>query len=153
MSTSNDILVRSLLYVDDMLIVGQDRAQISKLKEELAESFEMKDLSPAKQILGMEITRDRKNRRLWLSQERYVERILERFNMKEAKPVTTPLGGHYKLSKSSCPSTEEENKKMVVIPYSSAVGSLMYAMVCTRPDIAHAVGVVSRFLSNPGKQH
>ena len=142
-----------LLYVDDMLIVGQDRAQISKLKEELAESFEMKDLGPAKQILGMEITRDRKNRRLWLSQERYVERILERFNMKEAKPVTTPLGGHYKLSKSSCPSTEEENKKMVVIPYSSAVGSLMYAMVCTRPDIAHAVGVVSRFLSNPGKQH
>ena len=142
-----------LLYVDDMLIVGQDRAQISKLKEELAESFEMKDLGPAKQILGMEITRDRKNRRLWLSQERYVERILERFNMKEAKPVTTPLGGHYKLSKSSCPSTEEENKKMAVIPYSSAVGSLMYAMVCTRPDIAHAVGVVSRFLSNPGKQH
>ena len=142
-----------LLYVDDMLIVGQDRAQISKLKEELAESFEMKDLGPAKQILGIEITRDRKNRRLWLSQERYVERILERFNMKEAKPVTTPLGGHYKLSKSSCPSTEEENKKMAVIPYSSAVGSLMYAMVCTRPDIAHAVGVVSRFLSNPGKQH
>ena len=142
-----------LLYVDDMLIVGQDRAQISKLKEELAESFEMKDLGPAKPILGMEITRDRKNRRLWLSQERYVERILERFNMKEAKPVTTPLGGHYKLSKSSCPSTEEENKKMVAIPYSSAVGSLMYAMVCTRPDIAHAVGVVSRFLSNPGKQH
>ena len=142
-----------LLYVDDMLIVGQDRAQISKLKEELAESFEMKDLGPTKQILGMEITRDRKNRRLWLSQERYVERILERFNMKEAKPVTTPLGGHCKLSKSSCPSTEEENKKMVVIPYSSAVGSLMYAMVCTRPDIAHAVGVVSRFLSNPGKQH
>ena len=142
-----------LLYVDDMLIVGQDRAQISKLKEELAESFEMKDLGPAKQILGMEITRDRKNRRLWLSQERYVERILERFNMKEAKPVTTPLGGHCKLSKSSCPSTEEENKKMVVIPYSSAVGSLMYAMVCTRLDIAHAVGVVSRFLSNPGKQH
>ena len=72
-----------------MLIVGQDRTQISKLKEELAESFEMKDLGPAKQILGMEITRDRKNRRLWLSQERYVERILERFNMKEAKPVTT----------------------------------------------------------------
>ena len=128
-----------------MLIVGQDRAQISKLKEELAESFEMKDLGPAKQILGVEITRDRKNRRLWLSQERYVERILERFNMKEAKPVTTPLGGHYKLSKSLCPSTEEENKKMVAIPYSSAVGSLMYAMVCTRPDIAHAVGVVSRF--------
>ena len=56
-----------LLYVDDMLIVGQDRAQIGKLKEELVESFDMKDLSPAKQILGMKITHDIKNRRLWLS--------------------------------------------------------------------------------------
>ena len=113
----------------------------------------MKDLGLAEQILGMEITRDRKNRRLWLSQESYVEQILERFNMKEAKAVHMPLGGHFKLNKRSCPSTEEENKKMVVIPYSSAVGSLMYAMVCTRPDIAHAVRVVSRFLANPGKEH
>ena len=76
-----------LLYVDDM-IVGQDREQICKLKEELAKSFDMNDLSPTKKILGMEIIRDRKNRRLWLSQESYVEWILKRFNMKEAKPVT-----------------------------------------------------------------
>ena len=62
-----------LLYVANLLIVGQDRAQIIKLKEELVESFYMKDLGPAKQILGMEITRDRKNRRLWFSQESYVE--------------------------------------------------------------------------------
>ena len=113
----------------------------------------MKDLSPAKKILGMEIIRDRKNRRLLLSQERCVERILKRFNMKEAKPVTTPLSSHFKLSKRLCPSTEEENKKMVVIPYSLTVGSLIYAMVCTKPYIAHAVGVVSRFLENPGKEH
>ena len=88
------------LYVDDIvLIVGQERAQISKLKEKLDESFDMKDLGLAKQILAMEITRDRKNRRLWLSQERYVERILERFNMKEAKPVNMLLDGHFKLYK------------------------------------------------------
>ena len=113
----------------------------------------MKDLSPTKKILRMEITRDRKNRRLWQSQERYVERILERFNMKEAKPTNLPLGGHFKLNKRSCPSTKEEKKKMVVIPYSSVVGSLMYAMVCTRPDFAHTVGVVSKFKENPGKEH
>ena len=113
----------------------------------------MKDLCPVKQILGMEITRDRKNRILGLSQERYVELILERFNMKEAKPVHTPLGGHFKLSKRSCPLAEEENKKIVAIPYSLVVGSLMYAMVGTRLDIAHTVGVVSRFLANPGKEH
>ena len=136
-----------------MLIVGHDKAQTNKLKEELAKSFDMKDLSPTKQILGIEITHDKKNRRLWLSQESYVERILERFNMKEAKLVTMPLSGHFKLSKKSCPLTKEKKKKMTAIPYSSAVGSLMYAMVCTRPDIAHAIGVVSRFLANPIKEH
>ena len=101
----------------------------------------------------MEITSDRKNRRLWLSQERYVKRILEIFNMKEAKPVNTPLGSHFKLNKRSCPSTKEENKKMAAIPYLSTVGSLMYAMVCTKPDIAYVIGVVSRFLENPNKEH
>ena len=104
-----------------MLIVGQEKAQITKLKEDFVESFDMKDLGPAKQISGMEITRDRKNRKLWLSQEKYVERILERFNMKKGKPVNTSLGGHFKLSKRSCPSTEEENKKMGAIPYLSVV--------------------------------
>ena len=100
-----------LLYVGDMLIVGQDIAQIIKLKEELADSFDMKDLGLANEILGMEITRDRKNRRMWPSQESYVEHILERFNMKEAKLVTTPLGGHFKLSKNSCPSIEEKRRR------------------------------------------
>jgi hypothetical protein len=142
-----------LLYVDDMLIVGQDAKMISNLKNELLKSFDMKDLGPAQQILGMQIIHDRKAKKVWMSQEKYVERVLERFNMKNAKPVSTPLANHFKLSRNSCPCTEEENKEMEVIPYSSAVGSLMYVMVCTRPDIAHAVGTVSRFLSNPGKDH
>ena len=128
-----------LLYVDDMLIVGQDKAQISKLEAELAKSFDMKDLSPIKQILGMDITRDRKNKRLWLSQESYIKRILERFNMKEAKPVTMPLGGHFKLSKKPNPLTKEKKEENDCYFNSSAIGSLMYAMVCTRPEIAHAV--------------
>ncbi|KAM2456035.1 hypothetical protein PS1_015961 [Malus domestica] len=142
-----------LLYVDDMLIVSQDASMIKKLKEELSKSFDMKDLGPAKQILGMEIIRDRKSKKLWLSQEKYVERVLERFNMKVAKSVSSPLANHIKLSKELCQKTYEEKEKMAVVPYSSAVGSIMYAMVCTQPDIAYAVGVVSMFLSNPGKNH
>ncbi|KAM6575709.1 hypothetical protein CsatA_024036 [Cannabis sativa] len=149
----NEKFVILLLYVDDMLIVGQDGKMINQLKKELSGVFDMKDLRAAKQILGMEIIRDRPSRRLWLSQENYVERILERFNMKDAKSVSSPLGGQFRLTKKSCPSSEEEKRNMLAIPYSSAVGSLMYEMVCTRPDIAHAVGVVSRFLANPGKQH
>ena len=125
-----------LLYVDDMLIVGQDASMIGDLKKDLFKAFDMKDLGPARQILGMEIAR-------WLSQEKYVERILERFNMKLAKPVGTPLGGHFKLSKKSCPSSMKEKENMASVPYSSAIRSLMYAMVCTRSDVAHAVGVGS----------
>ena len=142
-----------LLYVDDMLIVGQDMSKISKLKSELSKSFAMKDLGPAKQILGIRIVRNRSHGLIWLSQENYVKKVLERFNMDKAKPVNCPLAGHFKLSSSQCPTSDEEKNEMQKIPYASAIGSLMYAMVCTRPDIAHAVGVVSRFMSNPGKEH
>lgn len=142
-----------LLYVDDMLIVGHDTKKIQSLKKDLNKSFAMKDLGPAKQILGMRITRDRKNNKLWLSQHNYIEKVLERFNMSNCKPVSTPLATHFKLNSDKCPTSEKDKEEMKKVPYASAVGSLMYAMVCTRPDIAHAVGVVSRFLSNPGKDH
>eukprot|EP00253_Pinus_taeda_P027936 PITA_27936 len=73
--------------------------------------------------------------------------------MHNAKPVSTPFASHFKLSKEMCPKTQEDMDYMSKVPYASAVGSLMYAMVCTRPDIAHAVGVVSRYMTNPGKEH
>ena len=72
--------------------------------------------------------------------------------MKNTKLVSTPLVGHMKLSKKMCPTTREEKENMAKVPYSSVVESIMYAMVCTRPDIAHAVGVVSRFLKHLRKQ-
>ena len=73
--------------------------------------------------------------------------------MNEAKPVSTPLGSHFKLSKEQSPKTEEEMDHMSKVPYASSIGNLMYAMVCTRPVITHAVGVVSKFMSRPKKQH
>ena len=119
---------------------------------ELSKSFSMKDLGSTKQILGMKISRDRKNKKLWLSQESYIEKVLERFNMSKAKAVCSPLAGHLKLSSKQCPTSEKDMKEMSNVPYASAVGNLMYVMVYTRPDIAHAIGVVSWFLTNPGKQ-
>ena len=113
----------------------------------------MKDLGPAQQILGMKIVRNRQNEKFWLSQEKYIEKVLDRFNMSNAKEVGTPLAGHFKLSVSQCPTSEKDKEEMKKVPYASAVGSLMYAMVCTRLDIAHAVGVVSQYLSNPRKEH
>ena len=73
--------------------------------------------------------------------------------MKHAKPVSTPLGSHFKLRKKFCSSSKKEKEDIASTIYSLAVGSLMYAMVCTRPDIAHAIGVVSRFMVNLGKDH
>jgi hypothetical protein len=67
--------------------------------------------------------------------------------------VRSPLASHLKISSKQSPTSEKENEEMKKVPYASAMGSMMYAMVCMRPDIAHAVGVVSRFLSNPGKKN
>ncbi|GJY69593.1 retrovirus-related pol polyprotein from transposon TNT 1-94, partial [Tanacetum coccineum] len=119
-----------LLYVDDMLVAGSDMAEIKKLKRLLSQEFKMKDLGPAKQILGMSIIRDR---------------------TKDAR--CQPLEDYFKLSKKQAPKTEASRRRIAKVPYSSAVGSVMYTMVCTRPDIAHVVGVVSRFMSNPGREH
>ena len=113
----------------------------------------MKDLGATKQILGMRIIRDKANDTLKLSQSKYVKKVLSRFNMNEAKLVSTPLGSHFKLSKEQSLKTEEERDRMSKVSYASAIDSLMYAMVCTKLDIAHAMGVVSRFMSRPGKQH
>jgi hypothetical protein len=142
-----------LLYVDDMLVAGSSIKEINNLKKQLSKQFAMKDLGAAKQILGMRIIRDRANGTLKLSQTEYVKKILSRFSMDGAKPVSTPLGSQFRLTKDQSPKTDQEKAYMSKVPYASAIGSLMYAMVCTRPDIAHAVGAVSRYMGNPGKQH
>ncbi|KAE8690148.1 hypothetical protein F3Y22_tig00110925pilonHSYRG00035 [Hibiscus syriacus] len=142
-----------LLYVDDMLVADSDMQEIIHLKQELSKQFAMKDMGVAKQILGMRIKRDTKSGTLMLSQAEYINKVLSRFNMQDAKPVSTPLGVHFRLSKEQSPKTEEECANMVKVSYASAIGSMMYAMVCTRPDIAYAVGVVSRYMNNPGKVH
>ena len=148
----NDFVIL-LLYVDDMLVAGPNKDRISKLKAQLAREFEMKDLGPANKILGMQIHRDRVSRKVWLSQKSYVKKILQRFNMQDCKPISTPFPTNVKLSSKMSPSSEEERMEMSRVPYASAVGSLMFAMICTRPDIAHAVGVVSRYMAEPGREH
>lgn len=85
---------------------------------------------------------------LMLSQVEYIK-----FNMQNAKPVNMPLGVHFKLSKEQSPKTEEECGHMKKVTYASAIGSSIYVMVCMRPDIMQAVGVVSMYMNNPSKMH
>ena len=101
----------------------------------------------------METHRDRTNEKLWLSQQKYVETLLEKFGMNNVKPVNVPLASHFKLSSGLSPRTIEENKYMSHVPYVNVVDNLMYVMVSTRPDISHSVGVVSRFMENLGEKH
>jgi hypothetical protein len=148
-----DHFIYLVLYVDDMLLIGNNKEIIQDVKTQLSSKFDMKDLGAANFILGMEIKRDQKNRKLWLNQRKYVETILQRFNMQECKMVRVPIPIGVKLSADQCPKTQEEEEDMSCVPYASVVGSLMYAMVCTRLDIAHAVGVLSRYMSKPRKEH
>ncbi|GKD99518.1 transposable element [Tanacetum coccineum] len=143
-----------LLYVDDMLIASQSLDEIEKLKTRLKSEFEMKDLGEAKMILGIEIVRDRKLRKLCLTQKQYLRRVLKHFRFdKQTKRVSTPLASQFKISAAMSPKDDAERAYMEKVPYANVVGSLMYAMICTRPDISHAVGMVSRYMHNPRKGH
>lgn len=98
-------------------------------------------LGNVKHILGINILRDKKIKKLWLSQEKYIEWMLERFYMKNSYIIR------------SCPSIKKENGEKSIIPYSSIVWSLIYVMVCTCINIYHAIRVVIIFLENPNKTH
>ena len=140
-----------LLYVNDMLIACKDISEINNLKAQLNGAFEMKDLGATKKILGMEIHKDRKVGTLFLSQQKYILKVLGCFGMPSSKPLSTPLVAYFKLLVALSPQIEEEVEYMSHGPYASTIGSIMYAMVCTKPDITHVVSVVSRYMGNLGK--
>ena len=143
-----------ILYVDDIIIAFKSQTEIKKSKTQLNRKFEMKDLGEAKNILGMEISRDKKLERLCLSKKENMRKVLKYFGMNEkSKIVSTPLAPHFKLSTSMSPKNDIEWEYMSKVPYASIVSSLMYAMVCTRPDILQAVGVVSMYMHDPRKEH
>lgn len=113
----------------------------------------MKYLGAARRILGIDIVRDRKSRVLTLSQEKYLEKVLKTYNMENAKPVNTPMRVHFKLSTATKEEVVENAEYMKSVPYCNAIGSLMYGMIGTRPDLAYPVGLVSRFMSDPIREH
>ncbi|KAK1684531.1 hypothetical protein QYE76_045379 [Lolium multiflorum] len=142
-----------ILYVDDILLIGNDIELLSSVKGYLNKCFSMKDLGEAAYILGIKIYRDRSRRLIGLSQSTYLDKILKKFRMDESKKGFLPMLPGKVLSKTQGPATAEERERMNKIPYASAVGSIMYAMLCTRPDIAHVVSLTSRYQSDPGMEH
>ena len=149
----NGVGIFLLLYIDDMLIASVNHLEIVKQKKLLGSEIEMKDLGKAKRILGMQIERNEDHNVLKISQKSYLYRVLNRFGMKDAKPVMTPIAHHFKLFVKQCPTTSEEILFMSKTPYTSAIGCLMYSMICTRLDLAYATSLISKFMSNLGKEH
>ena len=142
-----------MLYVDDILLMGNDILTLQSVKTWLGKCFSMKDLGEATYVLGIKIYRDRSRRLLGLSQSTYIDKVLRRFSMEQSKPGFIPMSQGITFSKAMCPKTQAEREKMGLIPYASAIGSIMYAMLCTRPDVSYALSVTSRYQSNPGESH
>ena len=142
-----------VLYVDDILLAANDRGLLHEVKQFLSKNFDMKDMGDASYVIGIKIHRDRSRGILGLSQETYINKILERFRMKDCSPSVAPIVKGDRFNLNQCPKNDFEREQMKNIPYASVVGSLMYAQVCTRPDIAFAVGMLGRYQSNPGIDH
>ena len=105
----------------------------------------MKNLDKASYILGMKIYRDRFKRLLRLSQSMYIDIVLKLFSMDNSKNVYFLIGSEITLSKKDCMTTLEKRERMSKVSYASAVGSIIYAMICTRADVAYSLGIVSRY--------
>ncbi|TQD89904.1 hypothetical protein C1H46_024535 [Malus baccata] len=142
-----------VLYVDDILLASSSIRLLKKTKVLLNANFKMKDLGESHFVLGIEIARDKNRKLLGLSQKAYIEFFFTRFNMESCNGCHVPVNKGDRLSKEQCPRTDFEVKKMSKKPYALLVGSLMYANVCTRHDIAYIVGILGRFQSNLVEAH
>jgi len=139
--------------VDDMAVTANRTSHITRFKSQLRKFFEITDLGELNWLLGLKVTRDRGARTLTLSQKAYVDTIVERFYMGDAKSAQTPMEPTLTLSVDQGPATVQEIQAMRDVPYQRAIGSLMYAATSTRPDIAFPVATLSQFMRNPGRPH
>jgi Reverse transcriptase (RNA-dependent DNA polymerase) len=135
-----------LVYVDDLLCAAKTIGEVKRIFKLIGATFEARDLGEATYFLHMEIKRDRSARTLFLSQERYALDLITKFNMDSAHPRALPMSTGTKL-------TRHGENKCDTPYYGMLIGSLLYLAVCTRPDIAYAVGALARYMSDPLQEH
>lgn len=141
-----------ILYVDDGLILSSTKAVLDDMMEFLGKEFDVRSIPPDR-FIGIDINRNRIQRTIHLSQPDYVKTVLERFNMSNCSTLSVPADPCAKLTPQMCPQNEEEKKEMANIPFMECIGSVMHLTHLTRPDIAYAVGQVSRYSQSPGQEH
>ncbi len=137
-------IVVIVIYVDDLIIIGNSDVDIFDLKKLLKQKFEMKDLGELRYFLGIEVIQSPKG--IWLLQRQYALNKLSKYGMTGCKPISIPLEQNVKLSADEGDLVEDTTM------YRRIVGSLIY-MTITRPDLSYAVGVVSQFMQTPRKPH
>lgn len=142
-----------LVHVDDCTLTSTKTALIDWAKSTISKFVEISDLGEIHWLLGIEIKRVREERRLMLSQRAYIEASLHRFGFEDLSPVSIPMDPSIRLTSDHSPKTTNDIARMARIPYQEAVGTLMYAAIGTRPDIAYAIQVLSKFTKNPGQAH
>ena len=146
--TSGNIIVILTVYVDDILITGGDQQLVDQKKKELTDRFEMTDMGEVKRILGIDVQRDYEQGTLAISQEHYVNTLLERFGMQEANPVSTPgYGAEISTNQPQDQILGSTDKKI----YQSMTGSILYLAQCTRFDLSYAALQLSKACSNPAQ--
>jgi hypothetical protein len=141
-----------IIYVDDGLACSNRPHVLSAILDYLREHFQVRSLPPTR-FVGLDITRDRSNRTLSISQPDFIHRLLQRYNMVECNPVDIPADPNNPVTAEMSPKTEQERRNMQKTPVREAIGSLMYLMAMTRGDIAYAVNQVAAFVSDPGQGH
>lgn len=137
-----------LVYVDDILLISSSKPLISSVKQSLMSAFDVRDLGDATTFLGINIIRDRRSKSIRLIQQRLIGDTISKFGLADAKPASVPMSSSVKLSKEEGAPLNKQ-----AFPYGQLVGTLNYLAVCTRPDIAYAVGALSRYLHSPTTVH
>lgn len=137
-----------LVYVDDILIFTPSLVAAGRVRDSIRDKFDMRDLGSASFFLGMELERNRHDNTIKISQPRMTTELIKKYGMDDAKPKSVPMSPAIKLVK-----TEPNDEAATNFPYRELIGSLLYLSVCTRPDIAFAVGALARHMSKPSSEH
>ena len=149
---NNNTLILAI-HIDDCILTGSSPELIAEYKGKFNDRYALTDLGPVHWFLGIKITHDHSAHTISLSQSSYINSILNRFGLSNAKPYSTPMAPEVLYSQNDCPQDATEAAHMQKTPNCKAIGSLMYTSVATRPDITHAVSSLSHFLDNPGSIH
>ena len=132
------------LYVDDMLIFGTNMLDVCETKKYLPSVFKMKDFNEADTILGIKVKKHSKC--YAFCQSHYIEKMLFKYKHLNVQEVNTPFDSNYNV-------VENTRRAIAQLEFASAIRSMMYAMHCTRPDVAFTVNRFSRYTSNPSAEH